>query len=309
MTTRTGRIVWLTVALLAFAVSGAGVAASAFAVQAGSEAGLVVQFPGGDTRTYCVPFEGEGISGLDLLVGTGLDVKVEVFGAMGGQVCKIDSTGCDYPGQPCACQSYGPGGVYWSYHHLRDGTWRTSVMGAGSYTVRPGDVEGWAWSDGASPSKTYTFEQLCPAAQPPAPTATVPQLPATTPIPPPPTPTPLPPTATTNPPVSPTTAAVPPAPTGTTQAAPPTATSMPAPVPTNTVLPTATQRPPTPTATPTFPPATPSPTATVAAAAPSGEDAARYMGLAVGAAVLGGLAIWGGLRLARGRQRSGGDVG
>jgi hypothetical protein len=299
MTTRTGRIVWLTIALLAFAVSGVGVAASAFAGQAGSEAGLVVQFPGGDTRTYCVPFEGASISGLDLLVRTGLDVKVEVFGAMGGQVCKIDSTGCDYPGQPCACQSYGPGGVYWSYHHLRDGTWRTSITGAGSYTVRPGDVDGWAWSDGAPPSQPYTFEQLCPAAQPPAPTATA--TPSTR--------RPLPPTSTTSPPVSPTTAAVPPAPTGTTQPAPPTATVTPAPVPTNTVLPTATPRPSTPTATPTFPPATPSLTSTVAAGVPSGEDAARYVGLAVGAAVLGGLAIWGGLRLARGRQRSGGDVG
>jgi hypothetical protein len=299
----------LTIALLALAVSGAGAAASALVGQAESRAGLVVQFPGGDARTYCLALEGESISGLDLLLKTGLEIKVEVFGAMGGQVCKIDATGCDYPGEACACRSYGPGGVYWSYHHLRDGTWRTSITGAGSYTVRPGDVEGWAWSDGAPPAQTYTFEQLCPAAAPPAPTATVPPPPTATHIPAPATPTsapsstPTPTAAATAIPAlpieSPTTA---PLPTD-TATPPPTRTATPPP-PTTTATATG-----TPTAAPTSAPATPSPTTTVAAVVPSGEDAARYVGLAVGAAVLGGLAIWGGLRLARTRQKSDGDVG
>jgi hypothetical protein len=306
MAARTRRILLLTIALAALAVSGAGVAASTVARQAENRAGLVLQFPGGDVRTYCLSFEGESISGLDVLLKTGLDIKVEAFGGMGAQVCKIDATGCDYPGQPCVCQSYGPGGMYWSYHHLREGAWRTSIMGASSYTVRPGDVEGWAWSDGAPPVQTYTFDQLCPAIQPPAATATL-SLPTATPIPAPPTSTP-PSTATSGPLATPTAAAELPAFTATAQPAPPTAASTPTPIPANTAPPT--QAPSsTPTGTPIITPATASPTATIAAVAPSGEDAARYVGLVVGAAVLGGLAVWGALRVARGRQGSNGDVG
>jgi hypothetical protein len=298
----------LAFALLALVVSGTGAATSARAGQAENRAGLVLQFPGEDVRTYCLAFEGDSISGLDLLLKSGLDLKVEAYGAMGAQVCKIDATGCDYPGEACACQSYGPDGVYWSYHHLREGTWRTSIVGASSYIVRPGDVEGWAWSDGAPPAQTFSFEQVCPAPQPPPPTVTQPQPPAATT-----TPVPAPPTATPLPPATPTpqaTAAQPPVPMSDT----PTTES----VPTETAVPTATTTPPPPTSTATtsptatsiLAPRTPSPTSTVAAAAaPSGEDAARYVGLAIGAAVLGGLAIWGGLRVARGRQRSGGDVG
>jgi hypothetical protein len=252
--------------------------------------------------------EGASISGLDLLLRSGLDLKVEAYGAMGAQVCKIDGTGCDYPGEPCVCQSYGPGGVYWSYHHLREGKWRTSIVGASSYIVRSGEVEGWAWSDGAPPAQTYTFEQICPAAQSPAPTATQPEPPAATP-----TPVPAPPSSTPIPPATPTEQSD-------LQAAvkqPPVDTPTAAPAPTDTPAPSATPTPAPstatdiviPTATLTPIPATPLPTPTVAAAGPSGEDAARYVGLTVGAAVLGGLAVWGGLRVARGRRRSGGNVG
>jgi hypothetical protein len=306
MATRSVRVFALAVALLALGVSGVGAAGPARAGQAENRAGLVVQFTESDVRTYCLAFEGDSISGLDLLLKTGLDLKVEAFGSMGAQVCKIDATGCDYPGEPCACQSYGPAGVYWSYHHLRDGTWRTSIVGASIYTVRPGDVEGWAWSDGAPPAQTYSFEQICPAAQPPAPTATQPPLPTATPVPA---------SATPVPPATPTRQSEPQA---TATLPPPADTPTIAPAPTDTPAPTATDTPAPPTATATaaptataaHAPAIPSPTPTVAAAtAPSGEDAARYVGLAIGAAVLGGLAVWGGLRLARGRQRSGGDVG
>jgi hypothetical protein len=310
MAERWVRIVLLAASLAAFGVAAAGAAASARAGQADNRAGLVVQFSDSNVRKYCFSFEGDSISGLDLLQKSGLDIKVEAYGAMGAQVCKIDATGCDYPGQPCACQSYGPGGVYWSYHHLRDGTWRTSIVGASGYTVRPGDVEGWAWSDGAPPSQTYTFEQLCPAVQPPAPTATLPP-PLTA------TPAPVPPSVTPQPPASPTRQPEQQA-TATNAPTPPADTATPAlpltetPAPTSTATPTPGQ----PTATTTAvstrtltietPVATPMPT--VAAGATSREDAARYVGLAIGAAVLGGLAIWGGLRLARGRRGSG-DVG
>ena len=302
----------LAIALTVLAVSGVEAAGPARAGQAENRAGLVVQFSESDVRTFCLAFEGESISGLDLLLRSGLDLKVEAFGAMGAQVCKIDATGCDYPGEPCVCQSYGPDGVYWSYHHLRDGTWRTSIVGASSYTVRPGDVEGWVWSDGASPAQTYSFEQICPAAAPTVPTATQP-LPSATATQ---VPVPVPPTATPVPPATPSPQSQPQA-TATQPSAPRSNTPTTESLPTETAVATATATPLPPTSTATTSPAatstpaptTPSPTPTVPAAGPSGEDAARYVGLAVGAAVLGGLAIWGGLRVARGRQRSGGDVG
>src|SRR6266496_3303208 len=57
--------------------------------QSQSHAGLVVQFPGGTTQTFCVPFAGESISGLDLLLKSGLEVKAEVYGGLGAEICQI----------------------------------------------------------------------------------------------------------------------------------------------------------------------------------------------------------------------------
>lgn len=160
--------IWLLTLLAASDMGGAGDASANLAAQ-GQEhhAGLVLQFANGSVQKYCLAFTGDSISGLDLLLKTGLDVKVEVYGGMGGEVCKIGHDGCDYPGQPCACQSYGPGGVYWTYHHLKGGQWKSSVVGAGSYKVHDGDVEGWAWS-GGTPPQLFTFEQICGASLPQA---------------------------------------------------------------------------------------------------------------------------------------------
>lgn len=156
--------------------------------QAEHHAGMVLQFADGHTRTYCLAFAGDTISGLDLLLKTGLEVKVEAYGGMGGQICKLGPDGCDYPEQPCACQSYGPGGVYWSYSHLKNGAWKSSGQGASSYKVRDGDIEGWAWSSGKGPNVAPALAQLCPNLQLAQPEPTVePQPPTVTPEPPPPT--------------------------------------------------------------------------------------------------------------------------
>lgn len=189
-----------------------------------SRAGLVVQFGDGSVRSYCIAFERESITGFDLLLKSGLNVTAEGFGGMGGLVCKIEAEGCDYPGEACVCKSYGPNGVYWSYHHLRQGKWKTSSMGAGGYRVRNGEVDGWAWSAG-KPPVVRTFDQLCGAAQP---------RPTNTPVPPTATPrpqpsnTPKPPTATaTRQPARPTGTATARAATSTPVAARPTNTKEP----------------------------------------------------------------------------------
>mgnify|MGYP000073560829 CR=1 FL=1 len=149
--------------------------------QAQNRAGLVVQFAGGQTRSYCLAFTGESISGLDLLRKSGLPVITEQYGSMGGMVCKIGGEGCNYPGEACACKSYGPGGIYWNYHHLREGVWKTSSVGAAAYRVKPGEVDGWAWSAG-KPPPVMTLEQICSPAKATA-TRTVSPQPVVTPTP------------------------------------------------------------------------------------------------------------------------------
>ncbi len=315
---------------LLVSVGGGSTVALAQSSGSRSQAGLVLQFPDGSTQTFCIPFAGDSVSGIDLLVKSGLDLKVQAYGGLGAEVCEIGSAGCDYPNQACACQSYGPGGVYWSYFHLTNGRWQTSVTGAGSYQVHDGDVEGWAFSAGKPPA-VYTFSQLCPAASPqPNPTKTpisIPTVPPTRAILPtrttiPPTHKPLP-TATTRH-ATPTSKPAPPS------AAPPEApTQQPTPAPTITPQPTisptlmlaatstSTSQPTTTsTTTPTSQPAQTTPTSTPTptirnpqSAIRNPEDVARNVGIAIGAVVLGSLAVWGIIGIVqRGRKGGGGDV-
>jgi hypothetical protein len=267
-----------------------------------NRAGLVVQGPDDTTQTYCISFEGDTISGLDLLIKSGLPLKVEAYGGMGAEVCQIGATGCDYPNQACACQSYGPNGVYWSYHHLQDNKWKASITGAGSYQVHPGDVEGWAWSDGAPP-KVYTFSQLCPAAEPPpsptqpepSATAVPPALPSHTR-----TPRPIPPTSTaTEQPTQ--NIRQPMTPTAVRPTETPTQIATMQPATTQTSI-----SPLTSTATPTNPPAsTPAAIATATSTttpqpqppAPNPEGTARVIGLVIAAGVGVALAVWGAVTL------------
>ncbi len=75
----------------------------------GSErhAGLVLQFADGSTKSYCVAFAEDSISGLDLLLKTGLDVRVESFGGAGALICKIGPDGCDFPEQAVSASPTG----------------------------------------------------------------------------------------------------------------------------------------------------------------------------------------------------------
>ncbi|MDQ3706547.1 MAG: hypothetical protein M3437_15280 [Chloroflexota bacterium] len=316
--------------LLCAAITGGNTPAVTHAQQGENHAGLVVQFGDGTTNTYCIPFTGETITGLDLLLKSGLDVIAETQGALGGWVCKIGPEGCNFPEQACVCQSYGPGGKYWVYNHLRDGAWKFSSLGASSYKVRNGEVDGWAWSSGKGPSVTPSFAELCAAVLPaqPEPTATTapppPPAPTNTPLPPPtntpmmvpPTITPPPPapTATRRPQVTPTPAAIPPTeqmpqppqPSATPEPPPTTApptytpTLLPTNTPTPTVAPTDTHTPtPVPTSThttvatsTTVPTPTATPTAIVLAAGPSAQAFTQIMALGIGLAVIGGLGLW-----------------
>jgi len=170
-----------------------------------SRVGLVVRFGDGSVFTKCVEFEEDQISGLEVLLRSGLRVIYQQSG-LGAAVCKIEDDGCDYPSEPCFCKCPGgPNCVYWSYWHLKEGKWQYSPVGAGGYFVRDGDVEGWAWGPGTAGSglepPVIDFNSIC--APPPTPTSTPTPSPTPTAAPsptveptetPPPTDTPLPPT-------------------------------------------------------------------------------------------------------------------
>ncbi|MEA2576020.1 MAG: hypothetical protein QOH93_3318 [Chloroflexia bacterium] len=315
--------------VLCVALAASNTPAVTHAQQTENHAGLVVQFGDGTTNTYCIPFTGDTITGFDLLLKTGLDVTAETQGALGAWVCRIGPDGCNFPEESCVCQSYGPGGKYWVYHHLKAGAWKSSSLGSSNYKVHNGEVEGWAWSSGKGPGVTPSFGELCAAVLPappePTPTNPPPPPPTSTPIPPPtdtaviapPTRTPKPaaPTATDTPytppppnPLPPTmqvqlaetpTVAEPPSPTSA-----PTDTPTTLPTATSTTVPTKTHTPtqaptntPTTTVAPTRPPApTATPTAIVRAAGPAPQTFVQVVALGMGLAVVGGLALWFGLR-------------
>lgn len=197
---------------LRIAPSAASACAQASAAQTANRAGLVVTFGVGDTRTYCIEFEEESISGLELLQRSGLPLVTAASGGLGGAVCKVDSVGCDNPSN-CFCQCAGSPCSYWAYYTLADGTWTASPVGASTRVVRNGDVDGWAWGSGGSGGQPAVSGGICPT---PAPTAT--QPPAATPAP----------ASTTVPPEAAATAQPATAQPPSTAEAPPTAPVMPA---------------------------------------------------------------------------------
>jgi hypothetical protein len=178
-----------------------------------NQAGLVIQFGDGRVETRCVTFEGEAISGADLLARSGLEAIVDSSSGMGLTVCQIEGQGCAHPVEPCFCQCMGGGEcAYWNYFFREAGgaAWTYSALGAVLHKVKPGSVEGWVWGDGDTPpAEEVRFEAIClpPTAvptdtpEPPAPAPTT-EAAALTAMPPP-TQMPTAPSATTAPPPSP----------------------------------------------------------------------------------------------------------
>lgn len=135
------------------------------AAQSERRAALIAQFGDGSYVTRCVSFSEESITGLELLVRSGLEVSL-----WGGAVCRIEQEGCDYPAQTCFCQCKGSSCQYWSYWHLRDGevspstgqgNWTYAQIGSGDYRVGDGDVEAWLWGDAQTPPVAISFAEVC----------------------------------------------------------------------------------------------------------------------------------------------------
>lgn len=152
---------WLLVALLVALV----LISVAEAQVPANRVGLVVRHDDGRILTACVEFSEPTISGTEVLLRAGLDATMDV--QRGGTICSIDGEGCQFPIESCFChcETLGAACTYWAYHHLIDNQWVYSQIGASSYQVKPGTVEGWAWGQGAegegATPPVYTFDQLC----------------------------------------------------------------------------------------------------------------------------------------------------
>lgn len=166
----------LLVILLAWALPAGAVRADApvdatqSADGAGNRAGVVVRFGDGSVQTACIDLGPDGqATGEELLQAAGLQPVME-YSALGGIVCQIGAEGCGFPAESCWCQCKGDPCVYWRYFHQTDGQWVYATIGASSYLVHSGQVDGWAWGEGESSGGVepplLTVDEIC--AQPPA---------------------------------------------------------------------------------------------------------------------------------------------
>jgi len=119
-------------------------------------ASLIVQFGDGHYATYCISFAEESISGLELLMRSGLAVAT-----WGTAVCRIEREGCNYPAERCFCQCLAPPCRFWSYWQWSDGRWVYSQVGAGYHPVHDGEAYAWVWGDGQTPPALVPSEALC----------------------------------------------------------------------------------------------------------------------------------------------------
>ena len=133
----------------------------------GGEAGIVIQHADGTVDTYCVAFQGDSISGAELLKRT-----KEAVVQFGGLVCAIGSQsrgeGCFQPSsvESCLCKSYPPDSTYWAFFTQQHGkSWVYSAAGFQQLAAKDGDLQAWKWGKGGPSSApaplAITFEQVC----------------------------------------------------------------------------------------------------------------------------------------------------
>ena len=163
---RSARFLVILVALIGTTTTGG---ARAVAADNSTTTAVIVIDTGSSVRAITVDV-GSGMTGLAALQRVA-DVSVLSFAGNGGAVCAIDGFGNQATQAGCLV---GPNGQYWAYFHSSGGAgaWSYSPVGAGSFTVHGGDVEGWRYGTGAKPAASPVFcEYVTCAAPPPATTA------------------------------------------------------------------------------------------------------------------------------------------
>jgi hypothetical protein len=66
-----------------------------------NQAGLIIQFDENRVETRCISFEGDTITGGELLERSGLDVIIDSSRGMGITLCKVEDQGCSFPAEHC----------------------------------------------------------------------------------------------------------------------------------------------------------------------------------------------------------------
>lgn len=169
---RVARLLVVIVALVGAATAGS--ARVAVAADAGTTTAVVVidtGIPNDPVRAITVDV-GNGMSGLAVLQRVA-NVTTLAFSGNGGAVCSIDGVGNEASQSACLV---GPNSQYWAYFHSSGGatSWTYSPVGAGSFTVHGGDVEGWRYGTGQKPAASPAFCDYVTCAPPPPATTTPP---------------------------------------------------------------------------------------------------------------------------------------
>lgn len=125
---------------------------------------VLVVDTGEQVKKVCVRFWEESISGAELLQRADVQAALRPYAGKGVAVCSLCGVGCRTDDSCLTCD---PDGRYWAYSRAPAGSpdFRLSAAGASNTQVRNGDVEGWRWSRGASP--TYiSVAEVCEGAAP-----------------------------------------------------------------------------------------------------------------------------------------------
>ena len=132
--------------------------------------GLIVRHSDGRVETACVPFSGD-VTGEDVLLQSGLEVRMDMANALGSLVCSIDGEGCAFPEEACLCECDQPGACgYWAYFSwdAARSSWIYNSLGARARHLTDGDLDAWVWLESTGPEEVaaampegITFEGVC----------------------------------------------------------------------------------------------------------------------------------------------------
>ena len=157
--------------VLTLAPVGATVAARPACAAAANHAALIVDTGSGSAHTYCVGFDGDSISGKDVLDLAHMDPPpvYRPYGGNGVAVCQLLGVGRD--ADHCL-----EAGANWAYYRGAAGAsgFTYSNAGASSTVVHDGDVEGWVWETAPAPPPFRPASQVCAASSGGGPATTVP---------------------------------------------------------------------------------------------------------------------------------------
>lgn len=111
-----------------------------------SQAGLVIDYKEKADQVLCVQFNENEITGTELLARAGLSPIKDKY----GMVQEISGEK--------ASNSFED---YWSYWLNIGNSWEYSKVGANSYKVKNGDVQGWVRGDGNTKPQVLSFSEIC----------------------------------------------------------------------------------------------------------------------------------------------------